>query len=141
MIIYWQRSNLLRAFVSNEIAKKTKVWYGIKEQPNLHEKKVVVNPKTCKSWIERVILQQKISEYVFRHHFSYTASYENFLFDNNKIIELLRFLDVDPNQKLFTKIERQNPEPLDQLIVNFEELKNAFRNTPWFVFINDIGSA
>lgn len=137
-IIHLSRSNLLRAYISNEIAKKTAVWYGGRsKQPNLNEKIIKLNAKDCLLWINSTLRQQKKSEYDFRHHISFTLTYENFLFDDNKINELFKFLGVDPNHKASTPLKKQNPEPLNQLISNYEEFKNDFENSEWADFLDE----
>ncbi len=139
-IIHLSRSNLIRAYVSYEIAEKTKVWYGKKEQPKLIDKKIIIDPKHCLQWMNQTIHQQKISEYEFRYHISFTLTYENFLFDNNKSIEMLKFLDVDTHHQLTTRMKKQNPEPLHQLIINYDEFENSIRKSRWSVFLDDDNS-
>lgn len=136
-IIHWRRANLLRAYVSREIAANTMVWLGNDKQPGLIDKKVIIDPKKCFRWIMKIMQQQKISEFEFRNHISYTVTYENFLFDKNQINEILRFLDVDINHELSTPFKRQNPEPLSQLIVNYAEFEKSIIETPWAVFLDN----
>lgn len=139
-IIHLHRANLLRAYVSNEIAKKTETWYGTNNQPNLNDKRIKIEVTDCLKWINNTVNKQIISEFDFRHHKSFTLTYENFLFDKNKINDLYRFLDVDPNHTPDTPMKKQNPEPLEQLIINYKEFEESFLNSRWSAFLHDDNS-
>ena len=136
-ILHWHRSNLLRAYVSWEIANKSKTWLGTKAQPFLSEKRITIELKSCLNWINMTHRLQKISEFEFRDHTSFTASYENFLAHNNKMKEILQFLEVDTTVELSTNFIKQNPEPLIQLIVNYDEFESSFKKTKWSIFLEE----
>lgn len=134
-IIHWQRSNLLRTYISWAIAKKTKAWMGNKTQPELDEKRISLKFSEFEKWITKIITLQQKSEYEFRNHVSFTVCYEDFLADKNKMKEILHFLEVDPDVALITEFRKQNPEPLDQLIINYDEFAASFQNTKWAAFL------
>jgi len=134
-VIIWYRTNLLRAYVSHEIAIKTEKWMGKGEQPELNDKKILIDMDQCIKWINKTSFQHAISQYEFRHHLCFNVSYENFLFDKNKAVEILDFLGVDSSVELSTDLKRQNPEPLDQLIINYDEFAASFEKTKWAPFL------
>jgi hypothetical protein len=43
------------------------------------------------------------------------------------------FAGVEP-MPLSLELQRQNPEPLSELIANYDELRAAFAGTPWSAF-------
>lgn len=135
-VIHWYRSNLLRVYVSREIATKTEKWMGRGEQPGLSDKKIMVDMDQCMRWINKMSHLHTLIQFDFRHHLCFSVSYENFLFDKNKAIEILNFLGVDSTIQLSTDLIRQNPEPLDQLIINYHEFAAAFQKTKWSVFLD-----
>jgi LPS sulfotransferase NodH len=135
-VLFWYRANLLRAYVSREIASKTNKWMGRGEQPELSDKRIMIEMDQCIKWINKTSFQHAISRYEFRHHLSISVSYENFLFDKNKAAEILNFLGVDSTIQLSTDLKRQNPEPLDQLIVNYDEFVASFQKTKWAAFLD-----
>lgn len=134
-VIHWYRSNLLRAYVSREIAKKTEKWMGRGEQPGLSDKKIIIDMNQCMRWINTLSNLHTLIQYEFRHHLCFNVSYENFLFDKNKAIEISTFLGVDSGFQLSTNLVKQNPEPLDQLIINYDEFATSFQTTKWATFL------
>ncbi len=134
-IIHWYRTNLLRAYVSWVIATNTDKWKAADRQPELSEKKIMIDQDQCIKWLNKTSFQHAISQYEFRHHLCFNVSYENFLFDKNKATEILNFLGVDSSFQLSTDLVRQNPEPLDQLIINYDEFAPSFQKTKWATFL------
>ena len=136
-VIHWHRSNLLRAYVSREIATLTNTWLGKGEQPSFNEKRIMIDVSECLKWINKTSHLHTLAQYDFRHHICFSVNYENFLFDKNKAIEVLNFLGVDSSYQLSTDFVKQNPEPLNQLITNYEEFSTSFRKTKWANFLDE----
>jgi LPS sulfotransferase NodH len=53
-----------------------------------------------------------------------------------QVARLQRFLGLEP-ASLSTSLRRQNPEPLHQLITNYDELKQTFAGTPHSVYFDE----
>lgn len=135
-VIHWYRANLLRAYVSSVIASKTKKWMGLGEQPQLTEKQVTIDTNLCVRWINKMVRIHALVQFDFHHHSVFSVSYENFLSDDNKEKEMLDFLGVEKDGiQLSTPLVKQNPEPLDQIIINYSDFATQFRKTKWSIFL------
>lgn len=134
-VIHLYRSNLLRAYLSWAIATKTEKWMGRGKQPTLADKKIKIDTTHCRNWISRMADLHTLVQYDFRHHALFSVSYENFLSDPKKSGQILDFLEVNSVVELSTDLVKQNPEPLDQLIENYESFAIAFQKTKWGVFL------
>ena len=76
-------------------------------------------------------------EQYFSGHPLLEVKYEDLITDNNNELErVTEFLDL-PLYKLQTSLKKQNPEPLNNLISNYSELKEYFKNTQWNVFFEE----
>lgn len=70
-------------------------------------------------------------EELFRDHPSLTVFYEDLIGDGMPTFDApQRFLGADPKPLTIT-LRRQNPEPLRELLQNYDELREAFRDTPY----------
>mgnify|MGYP001034688135 CR=1 FL=1 len=73
----------------------------------------------------------------FGKHALLDIYYEDLVSDTrgtfHKLTEFLNVPYVPPS----TKLLKQNPEPLSELIVNYQDLKTAFMGTEWERFFND----
>ncbi|NPD47861.1 hypothetical protein [Lentimicrobium sp. S6] len=137
-VIHLSRANLLRAYVSNEIAIKTKYWFGNEtSHVNLEDKKCVLDTKDCLRWINNSLRNQKKIEYEFRYHQSLTLTYENLLLNKDKTGEVLGFLGVDPSVKISSQFKKQNKESLSDLIKNYEEFKKGILNSTGTEFLDE----
>jgi DNA invertase Pin-like site-specific DNA recombinase len=68
---------------------------------------------------------------LFREHPVLPMSYEDLLEDSADTFgRAQRFLDIEP-KPLTVTLRRQNPEPLRDLLQNYDELCEAFRDTPY----------
>ena len=67
---------------------------------------------------------------LFRDHPMLTVCYEDMLKRRNDVFHRAQsFLGVPP-KRLAVTLRRQNPEPLRELMANYDELYEAYRNTP-----------
>jgi len=134
VIIHLIRRNILRSFVSKQIGLKTRKWTENVNRPHLlsgNDKKVKLNPKDCLENFESIdeYIQQTNSQ--FKEHKLISIVYEDLDADKQKEINrLYRELGVQEIQ-ISTIMKRQNPENLEELIVNYWEVKSAFSGTKW----------
>jgi hypothetical protein len=67
---------------------------------------------------------------LFEKHPKLTVFYEDIIDQRERIYDQVQaFLGVEP-QRLTETTHQQNPEPLRQLLENYEELYEAFRDSP-----------
>ena len=140
-VIHLKRKNRLSMIVSMKVAFKTDQW-GIgdeseridvlKKQIHLNEESLRTSFSNIESWendVTKTFGQHPLKEVYYE---DLTSQYENTL-DG-----LFNFLGVTtiPTEMINIKHKKQNPEPLDQLIQNYSELKKKFQNTPWQHYFN-----
>jgi LPS sulfotransferase NodH len=131
-VIHLKRKNILRTVVSDRIARDQGVWLA-KSSKDL--------PKRCKriklpiAEAERAFSLTKLRELEgdrrFGAHRRLELYYEDLVSDAQatfqKVTEFLNVPYVEPTIQL----RKQNPEPLKDLLVNYDELKAAFSETHW----------
>ena len=137
-IIHIKRRNMLRNFVSLKIAAKTNEWRSFSKQSNTENKQITLSKEECVQEFEKQ---------------EYTISEMNSKFKNHKIIDvyytdltnnreetmnrIFKFLDTQKIRIEDTVLKKQNPESLDELVSNYQDLKNEFRDTKWEVFFEE----
>ncbi len=133
-IIHLVRNNLLRSFTSQKIGEKTKQWTENKNRPHeidLLSKKIKLNYKDCLNTFEKIKRYEEITREDFKSFNFIEVSYEDLNSNRdeelNKIFNKLGLF----NEKVGTVMKKQNPESLQVLIENFEELKIKFKNSKW----------
>lgn len=140
-VIHLRRLNLLRAFASQKIGEKTKKWTQHKSDSTTHDKTIALDIAECKETFEKISAYEERTRKQFQDHHTYVeVTYENLAKDNQKVInELFDKLGL-PEFNASTVLKKQNPEPLERLIENFDDLKDAFKNTNWEYLLteNDI---
>jgi len=126
------RKNLLKKLLSNQIAKATDQW-------NLHGDKAY-KPCPVSLSIDTLIgdLQKIEEEYKQLEDLSneldvYSTCYEDIVGNNKEAIigEILSFLGVELSVPLFSEMRKMNVEPMNKLIVNYEEVKACLAETSY----------
>jgi len=139
-VIHLQRKNVLRMFTSMKIAAKTGLWWSLDGSRNLSERAITLDPSEFLEYASQVEREQKAAAEMFHRHplFKiYYEEYENFLVDDEKIRALLDFLDL-PFHTLHSEMEKQNPESLRDLVLNYDEMKEHFSQTSLHTFFDDM---
>ena len=90
----------------------------------------------CAAHFARVDAEIARFNALFDGHKMLMTSYEELVASPRAHDDVQRFLGVEP-QPLTVALRRQNPQPLSQLIANFDELKRAFSDTPYRAFFRD----
>lgn len=82
--------------------------------------------------IETIESWEKIAKERFKNHSYQDVYYENL---TNQlaptITKLTAFLGFTTKVNIKTKLYKQNPEPLWELIENYQQLKTQFQDTRW----------
>ncbi len=136
-MIHIIRRNRLRILVSLEIAFKTHQWAIENNNGQPKNKQIVLDPSTL---IERI---EKIGEYenAFRKNHKNREVIEIFYEDlasnpDREFGRIGEFLSItDINQGAITH-KRQNPEPLSNLIVNFDEISRVLNSACSSEYLN-----
>jgi len=123
-VIHLKRSNILRTVLSKQIASKTKQW-----SINNNSEKIPIEQKQIKLSIDESIEEfektrnwENDFDLKFKNHSLIEITYENLTSNTQKELEkVANFLKVKPFKTFKTSIKRQNTEPLEQIITNYQE--------------------
>ena len=133
---------MLRAFVSLKIAQNQGIWVAERaqlsaEKNTIEDKRVTLTREELEGHFERIEMLEEAGDTRFAQHASEVLYYEDLINDADKAFSALtKHLNV-PYFPPKTSLRKQNPEPLDELIANFEELKAEFSGTRWGHFFED----
>ncbi len=130
-IIHLEREHIFKILVSLEVARKTNQWAKTKEQSSQIDKRITLPVKTCRDFfIKQAQYKKEIPDYFPKSQWI-SLTYENLAkHPNEEMQKIWDALEVK-SYPLQTKLKKQNKEPLDQLVVNYAELKDAFDDTEW----------
>ena len=135
-VIHLIRQNKLSMIASMKVAFKTDQW-GIKndsERIDISKKQIKIDDEALRNSFMQIDSWQAKTNEIFSKHQLKEVFYEDFTSQfKNTIYRLYDFLDLPnlPDSDIEIKHKKQNPEPLNQLIKNYSELKQSFKNTPW----------
>lgn len=139
-VIHLKRKNALSMIVSMKVAFKTDQW-GIAseaERIDAAQKQVHLDYDFLRQRFEQIELWEKNMPKLFDRSPIQNVFYQDLVGQYQQTVEsLFSFLDL-PQISLEMKIQhkKQNPEPLNQLIYNYDELKEKFADTPWASYFN-----
>lgn len=130
-VIHLRRENLLRSLVSKKIAQKTDVWKQSGQTGEAPDKRVAIPPAECLEYFETTQRHEAEGDARFAGKPLLPMSYESLTgrFDD-EMRRIQEFLHVDP-MALPVKTARQNPEALDELLLNYDEIRQALAGTRW----------
>lgn len=138
VIIHLVRRNFFRSYVSKKIGLKTRLWTENIHKPhqiNQEDKKVKLKFTDCKENFEKLTDRITATENRFKGHKILPIIYEDLDADKQKEMErLFKQLEI-PEMKISTYLKKQNPEPLEELVLNYKEIKENFKGSKWeYVF-------
>jgi LPS sulfotransferase NodH len=91
---------------------------------------VTVSHKECAEFIVQTRLRAENYDKLFAEQAVLPVSYEDMIADHEAIFaEVQAFLGLEPATLKFT-VRQQNPEPLRDLIANYDELYDLFKHNP-----------
>jgi LPS sulfotransferase NodH len=139
-IIHLIRRNRLRTVISLEIAFKTGQWTksGKSNPGEFKEKRLKLDPSKLIKRLEQIEAGETTARIRFRDRKILEVVYEDLVrspqseFDS--ISAYLGVEGIDPNK---IRLRRQNPETLQQLIINYDEVDAALRNTRFAEYLNN----
>ena len=139
-IIHLKRRNILRALTSRKIADITNIFVDNKESDEIvcsDLKKVSFKKKELIKGFEETRKWEETFDRKFHNFKKLNVYYENLITYEVKEIERIEsFLGVQ-KLPLKTSTRHLNPEPLSELIANYDELKDYFKNTKWYTMFDD----
>lgn len=137
-IIHLTRRNRLRTVISLEIAFKTGQWTKSGNSGEPKEKRVALDPLKLIQRLEQI----EAGEIATRRRFSdrpvLEVVYEDLVCAPAEVFksvgDYLGVQGLDPGK---IKLKRQNPETLQQLILNYEEVAAVLQNTRFAGYLSD----
>lgn len=138
-IIHLKRRNILRTILSKEIAQMTEAWTKRYHRGTIvsGEKKVHLDENELLKAFKQTRYWETTYEHIFRSHPMIEIYYEDLLNNTNaefqKITDLLDLKFCNAR----TTFQKQNPERMSELIINYQSIKKSFSNTEWSLFFED----
>ncbi|SRR6266498_373465 len=131
-IIHLIRRNRLRTVISLEIAFKTGQWTqsGKSNLGEIKVKRLMLDPSKLIKRLEQIEGGEVTARSRFRDREVLEVVYEELVRSPKSVFESVgAYLGIDGIDPSRIRLRRQNPETLQQLIINYEEIEAALRNT------------
>lgn len=131
-VIHLKRRNLLRLIVSKQIAWQTNTWVnrnGKNAPIAVQDRRVTLEPEKLRAEFREIEALQARFAARFWQKPIITAYYEDLTADpSGEFARITELLDLEPCEPQ-ASVKRQNPEPLANLIVNYDTLKAEFADS------------
>jgi len=135
-MIHLVRDNLLRTYVSAKIANKVKLFRLFDEagRPDLERRRIVITPREFQENIDAMLAYYRFYETIAASKPSIRVVYEELAASPEpEFARITDFLGL-PRRRPVIVTKVMNPEPLEMLVSNYAELKEAFASTQWARF-------
>ena len=133
-IIHLKRKNLLKTYVSQEIALQTNNWVSKGKLHKINDTSINLDYSLVLKAFETTRRREQEAEQFFAEHQMINIIYEDIVKDYVKETKRIQdFLNID-YQPLSISTRKQSQKSLAQQIHNYEYLKLKFANTPWSEF-------
>ena len=138
-IILLNRRNLLRVILSNKIAEQTgqmSAWKKAHEL-SLESRSIYLDPKECLALLEKMEEEYDKARKSLDAKNHLTIFYEDLVSRKEATLySIQKFLQVPPC-KLLSLLRQQNPEPLCELISNYDDLAKSLKGSRWEYLLNE----
>lgn len=129
-VVHLTRRNRLRTVISLEIAFKTGRWTKSHDFVGTKDKRVMLDPQKVIRRLEKIEAGEAATRARFQDREMLEVVYEELVRAPEKVFSSVEeYLGVDGMHPEKIRLKRQNPEPLQQLIINYEEVVAALKNT------------
>lgn len=133
------RANMMRALrYPPALARRARRWMKSSKLPmQQRDARVAISPNELFEFHVAIRMRSDYYDAAFADHPSMAIFYEDLVERREEALAAAQaFLGVEPRE-LSTTLQRQNPEPLRDLIENYDELYEAFKDTPDATFFDD----
>lgn len=123
-VIHLKRTDTLRSVLSWMIAQKSQTYVAHSQETLVaaSDKAMRLDPNETVDWIRRTLGWEEWGDDFFSDHAVLQVTYEAMNDDMaTEFGRVLEFLDLPPHMPV-THLKRQNPEPLNQLVLNLDEV-------------------
>lgn len=129
-VLWIRRKNLLRAFISQQLADQTGHYNDRAKLALTTKKQQVIQRETLIHYFSKVQEEEKLIQEILMGHDLLNLTYEQLTEGTGELLlQVQQFLDVDP-KNLLTLLVKQNPEPLEQLVKNLNEVRGWMQDYP-----------
>ena len=138
-IIHLTRENRLRTIVSLDIAYKTDQWSASANDKDKHvaEKRILLDTSKLIDRLEQIQDYETFIRDRFKNRHILEVVYEKFTTKPGETFQYIgEYLGVDDIDLSKITLTKQNPESLEQLIVNYDEVYELLKNTKYAPFLN-----
>ena len=129
-VIHLTRRNRLRTVISLEIAFKTGQWTQAGNSDRPKEKRVTLEPQKLLKRLEQIEEGETATRARLSNREMLEVVYEELVRSPREEFESVStFLGVEGIDPSKIRLKKQNPEPLSQLILNYDEVESVLRST------------
>jgi len=133
-VIHLIRVNTLKKIVSGETAKTRKLYHSTKPVEAI---KVRINTRKLKRTLAYVSHQIETYRTAFKDNPYLELTYESFVANREQETQrLLEFLHIEPQISLTTDLVKINPDSLETLIENYDEVARTLSGTEFERFLH-----
>lgn len=138
IILHLKRKNVLKTIISQKVAQQTGIWSSKKKLKTRKEtQKIYFPPDELYSKIKQTIYWQSSAEQWFEGHPFLNIYYEDLISNPlniyKQILNMFGLQYIEPK----TDLKKQNIESIKNLLMNYEELKDYFKDTQWKQYFCD----
>ncbi len=138
-IIYLTRANLLRYALSNIYARQVQFHHRVSDGP-LERKAIRVEIEDILSWLKEAESRKSFERRVLQDVPCLSLTYEEHLRDSElhqKTVDVVCDFIGIPSEPVSTLMQKVTTRTLSDWIINYEELVEAFRDTPYAEYLVD----
>jgi LPS sulfotransferase NodH len=138
-IIHLTRENRLRTIVSLDIAFKTDQWSVSDNDENnqLAEKRIILDTSKLIDRLDQIQNYERFTRNLFKDRHILEVMYEKLTTKPREIFKYIcEYLGVDAIDPSKITLAKQNPESLEKLIINYNEVYELLKNTKYAVHLN-----
>lgn len=139
-VIHLTRANRLRTIVSLDIAFKTDEWTrsSYRREKQTDEKRIILEPSRLIGRLEQIQSQESLARERFKERPTLDVVYEDMVRTPQSIFQAVGlFLDIADIDISKIKIMKQNPEKLEELIKNFDEVHALLKDSKFSDCLSD----
>jgi len=139
-IIHLMRRNKLRNYLSLKIAEQTDRWLEnwLNKKLPIQERRVFMNKQEMFAHFHKIEAWEQQASQQFKNCDLINIYYEDLIMNYAETVSnVTQFLGVKKCKNHSMKLRKQNPESMQQLILNYEEVERVLSNTPFQVYLEE----
>jgi hypothetical protein len=128
-VIHLIRKNPVKAIVSHFTAKKRRTYHTTSR---VNKVTIRLSPRRLRREVAKRLYEIEKYRRLFSQQHYHELNYESFIEDRDyETHRILNFLGIDEFVPLKSRLVKQNPDSLDDILENFHEIKNAFQGSTY----------